>query len=152
ADRCARHGPHRRGVSGGDADQRADAVVHSQAAGDDRCSRDRRSVDAEGTGQLHARAVREYPEPHQLNPHGAPARMITLTTGQLEAWLAQLLWPFVRVSSCFMVAPAFGAIFVPARIRIVLAGAITVVIAPLVSAPAAITPFSATGLIVTIQQ
>jgi len=78
--------------------------------------------------------------------------MITLTTGQLDAWLAQLLWPFVRVSSCLMVAPAFGAMFVPARIRIVLAGAITLVIAPLVPSPAAIAPFSATGLIVTLQQ
>jgi flagellar biosynthesis protein FliR len=78
--------------------------------------------------------------------------MISLTTGQLEGWLAQLLWPFVRVSSCFMVAPAFGALFVPARIRIVLAGAITLVIAPLVPAPAAIAPFSAAGVIVTLQQ
>jgi len=78
--------------------------------------------------------------------------MISLTTGQLDAWLAQLLWPFIRVGSCFMVAPAFGAIFVPARIRIVLAGAITLVIAPLVPSPPGITPFSAAGLIVTLQQ
>jgi flagellar biosynthesis protein FliR len=78
--------------------------------------------------------------------------MITLTTGQLDAWLAQLLWPFIRIGSCFMVAPGFGAVFVPARIRIVLAGAITLVIAPLVPSPAAIAPFSAAGVIVTIQQ
>jgi flagellar biosynthetic protein FliR len=78
--------------------------------------------------------------------------MITLTTGQLETWLAQLLWPFIRVSSCFMVAPAFGALFIPARMRIALAGAITVVIAPLVSSPAGIAPFSAPGMIVTVQQ
>jgi flagellar biosynthesis protein FliR len=78
--------------------------------------------------------------------------MISLTTGQLEGWLAQLLWPFVRISSCFMVAPAFGAIFVPARIRIVLAGAITLIVAPLVPSPADIAPFSAAGAVVTIQQ
>jgi len=78
--------------------------------------------------------------------------MISLTTGQLDAWLAQLLWPFVRVSSCFMVAPAFGALFVPPRIRIVLAGAITLIIAPLVPSPAAIAPFSPAGIVVTIQQ
>lgn len=78
--------------------------------------------------------------------------MISLTTGQLDAWLAQLLWPFIRISSCFMVAPAFGAIFVPARIRIVLAGAVTFVIAPLIPTPADITPFSAAGVIVTLQQ
>jgi flagellar biosynthetic protein FliR len=78
--------------------------------------------------------------------------MIALTTGQLDAWLAQLLWPFIRIGSCFMVAPAFGALVVPARIRIVLAGAITLVIAPLVPSPAAIAPFSPAGIVVTIQQ
>jgi flagellar biosynthesis protein FliR len=78
--------------------------------------------------------------------------MISLTTGQLDAWLAQLLWPFVRISSCFMVAPAFGALFVPPRIRIVLAGAITLIIAPLVPSPGAIAPFSPAGIVVTIQQ
>src|SRR5215813_9325880 len=78
--------------------------------------------------------------------------MISLTTGQLESWLAQLLWPFVRIGACFMVAPAFGAVFVPARIRIVLAGAITLVVAPLVPSPAAIAPFSVAGVVVTVQQ
>lgn len=78
--------------------------------------------------------------------------MITVTSGQLETWLTQLLWPFLRIGACFMVAPAFGAQFVPARIRIVLAGAITVVIAPLLPAPLAIAPFSAAGLLVTVQQ
>jgi flagellar biosynthesis protein FliR len=78
--------------------------------------------------------------------------MITLTTGQLDAWLAQLLWPFIRITSCFLVAPAFSAVFVPARVRIVLAGAITMAVAPLIPSPAAIAPFSAAGMVVTIQQ
>jgi len=78
--------------------------------------------------------------------------MLTLTTGQLETWLAQVLWPFVRIGSCFMVAPAFGALFVPARIRIVLAGAIALVVAPLIPSPPAIAPFSPAGFIVTAQQ
>jgi flagellar biosynthetic protein FliR len=78
--------------------------------------------------------------------------MITLTTGQLDAWLAQLLWPFVRITSCFLVAPAFSAVFIPARIRIVLAGAITLIVAPLIPSPAAIAPFSPDGIVVTIQQ
>ena len=49
--------------------------------------------------------------------------MITLTTGQLEGWLSQLFWPFIRIGACFMVAPAFGALFIPPRMRLVLAGA-----------------------------
>lgn len=78
--------------------------------------------------------------------------MITLSTGQLEAWLSQLFWPFVRIGSCFMIAPAFGAVFVPPRMRIVLAAAVALLVAPLVTAPAGITPFSAAGIVVTIQQ
>ncbi len=77
--------------------------------------------------------------------------MITLTTGQLEGWLAQLFWPFVRIGACLMVAPAFAAIAVPARIRVVLAGSIALLVAPLLPPPA-IAPFSAQGLVVTVQQ
>jgi flagellar biosynthetic protein FliR len=78
--------------------------------------------------------------------------VITLTTGQLEGWLSQLFWPFVRIGACFMVAPAFSAMFIPARIRLVLAGAVALLIAPLVANPAGITPFSPAGIVVTIQQ
>jgi flagellar biosynthetic protein FliR len=78
--------------------------------------------------------------------------MISLTTGQLEGWLAQLLWPFMRVGACFMVAPAFGAQFIPPRIRIVLAGAVAMIISPLITTPAGISVFSATGMLVTVQQ
>ena len=78
--------------------------------------------------------------------------MISLTTGQLEGWLVQLLWPFIRVGACFMVAPAFGAQFIPPRIRIVLAGAVAMIISPLITMPTDITVFSATGILITLQQ
>jgi flagellar biosynthetic protein FliR len=78
--------------------------------------------------------------------------MITLTTGELEGWMAQLYWPFVRIGACLMIAPAFAAIAVPARIRVVLALSIALLVAPLVPAPPGITPFSAPGLVVTAQQ
>lgn len=78
--------------------------------------------------------------------------MITLTTGQLEAWLDQVLWPFIRVGSCLMVAPVFGGQNVPARIRIVLAGAIALILAPVISIPPQLAAFSLEGLVVTAQQ
>jgi flagellar biosynthesis protein FliR len=78
--------------------------------------------------------------------------MINITTGQLETWLAQFFWPFVRIGSCLMVAPLFSAQAVPVRIRVVLAGAITLLVAPLVPAPAGISPFSIEGLLITAQQ
>ena len=78
--------------------------------------------------------------------------MLHLTPHQLEDWLALLYWPFVRVGSCLMVAPAFGAESVPARVRIVLAGAITLLIAPLLPAGPPVAAFSAAGCVITAQQ
>ena len=77
--------------------------------------------------------------------------MLNLTSGQLEAWLVQYFFPFVRIGACFMAAPVFAARFVPARVRLLLAAAITIIVAPLLPA-ANITPFSLEGVIVTIQQ
>jgi flagellar biosynthetic protein FliR len=76
---------------------------------------------------------------------------IALSTGQLEAWVAQGFFPFVRVGACLMVAPVFGARFVPARTRILLAAALTALVIPLVPAPG-IAPFSPQGMVVVVQQ
>ena len=78
--------------------------------------------------------------------------MINITTGQLDHWIAQLFWPFARIGACFMVAPAFGATFVPPRVRLVIAGGVALIIAPLVPEPADVLPFSGPGFIITVQQ
>jgi flagellar biosynthetic protein FliR len=78
--------------------------------------------------------------------------MINLTTGQLEAWIDQFLWPFIRVGSCLMVAPVFSGQTVPVRIRIVLAGAIALILAPTIIIPPQLSAFSIEGLMVTAQQ
>ena len=77
--------------------------------------------------------------------------MITVTAKQLDGWLLELFWPFVRIGSCFMVAPAFGAVSVPVRVRIILAGAVALLVAPLVAVPD-VTPFSAAGVVISVQQ
>jgi flagellar biosynthetic protein FliR len=74
-----------------------------------------------------------------------------LTFSQLEAWMVQYYWPFIRIGACFMFAPLFGANFVPPRVRLLLAGAITFLVAPLLPTPQ-IMPFSIAGLLVTVQQ
>ena len=76
---------------------------------------------------------------------------IDLTTGQLEAYVAQGFFPFARIGACLMVAPMFGARFVPTRLRVVLAAAITALVIPLLPAPG-IAPFSPQGFIVVAQQ
>jgi flagellar biosynthesis protein FliR len=78
--------------------------------------------------------------------------MINLSANQLQEWVAQLFWPFVRIGSCFMVVPVFGADTVPARVRVVLAGAITLLVAPLLPAAPEVSAFSAAGSLITVQQ
>jgi flagellar biosynthetic protein FliR len=46
--------------------------------------------------------------------------------------LASSVWPFFRIAGVIMVAPVFGARLVPMRVRLALAVAATVVVAPLV--------------------
>jgi flagellar biosynthesis protein FliR len=78
--------------------------------------------------------------------------MITLNPEQIEHWLLQLFWPFVRVGACFMVAPLFGAAMVPARVRVVLAAAVAALVAPLLPLLPAVSPLSAEGVLITMQQ
>ena len=65
--------------------------------------------------------------------------------------MAQGFFPFARVGACLMVAPMFGARFVPVRSRVVLAVAITALVAPLTPATG-LAPFSAQGMMVVVQQ
>jgi flagellar biosynthetic protein FliR len=70
---------------------------------------------------------------------------------QVQALLAALFWPFVRIGACLMVAPVFGAHYVPRRIRLVLAGGIALLIAPLTAHPTTAL-LSGDGITITFQQ
>jgi len=78
--------------------------------------------------------------------------MVTLTVMQWQQWLAQYSWPFIRIAACLMVAPIFGARVVPHRARLLLAVALSVMVAPIVAVPADVEVFSGTGLVIAIQQ
>lgn len=77
--------------------------------------------------------------------------MIAIAPGQIEGWVADALYPFLRIGACFMVAPVFGARFVPARVRILLAAALTVLVVPLLP-PAAVRPLSLEGALLAVNQ
>lgn len=78
--------------------------------------------------------------------------MLTFDMAQLQPWLGALFWPFVRIGACLMVAPVFGSSYVPARLRIVLAAAVTLLVSPLLPPPSDTPLLSATGIAVTVQQ
>ena len=78
--------------------------------------------------------------------------MLTITSSMLSEWIGLYFWPFVRIGACLMVAPVFGAKTVPRRVRVVIAAAITVLLAPMIASPKNVELFSDVALIILVQQ
>lgn len=75
--------------------------------------------------------------------------MLHLTTEQLALWIGGFFWPFVRVSAMMLAAPVFGARTLPVRIRVMMALAVSVLVAPLLPPVPAVDPvsFAAAGIL-----
>ncbi len=78
--------------------------------------------------------------------------MLDLDLDALLAGLQSHAWVFLRVSGMLLVAPVLGARVVPRRAKLVLAVALTYLLAPLVPPAAPIDPLSAAGLLTAVQQ
>jgi flagellar biosynthesis protein FliR len=78
--------------------------------------------------------------------------MLTITTVQLNAWLAGMMWPFIRILGLMIAAPLFGNQRFPVRMRVGLALLITVVVAPTLPPLPDIAPDSPAGLGIFMQQ
>ena len=66
--------------------------------------------------------------------------------------LAIYLWPFVRITAFLMVMPLIGGSFVPTRVRLLLAVALTAVLAPVIPTMPSLDVLSAAGLVTMIQE
>jgi flagellar biosynthetic protein FliR len=77
--------------------------------------------------------------------------MITLTSAQIDAWIAAFVWPFVRILALLGTAPILHDQTVAARVKIGLAIAITILVAPTLPAPA-VRLGSGDALFVLVQQ
>lgn len=76
-----------------------------------------------------------------------------ISGADITAWVGSYLWPMFRVGGLVMTAPVFGSKPIPVRIRLVLAIAISLVIAPVVSpAVPRIDALSPDAILITIQQ
>jgi flagellar biosynthetic protein FliR len=78
--------------------------------------------------------------------------MITLTSGQLNAWLALLAWPLARILALIASAPITGNQQFPLTAKIGLAVLLTMLVAPTLPAPAALDPASAAGFMLLIRE
>jgi flagellar biosynthetic protein FliR len=78
--------------------------------------------------------------------------MITLTSVELNTWIASILWPLTRIIGVISVAPLFGNVSVPARVKICLGILLALIVAPTVPAIPATEPMSLPGLLILAQQ
>lgn len=71
---------------------------------------------------------------------------------QLLTTISHLFWPFIRVSSLFLVLPVISSRYVPARIRLLLSVVVTASIAPVIKPIAFVDPISFAGLLMIAKQ
>ncbi|MGR8918588.1 MAG: flagellar biosynthetic protein FliR [Gammaproteobacteria bacterium] len=74
------------------------------------------------------------------------------TDAEILAWLGDWMWPFIRVSGFLLTAPIISTRTVPARVRAVLAIALSVVLVPVAAPGRVIDPLDAEGLLTAMQQ
>lgn len=75
-----------------------------------------------------------------------------ITFTQIDAWMAAFLWPFCRIGGLLMSMSITGTRSVSARIRLVLALLITVVVAPSIPALPEVSLFSLASLVIVAQE
>lgn len=78
--------------------------------------------------------------------------MITVTSAEINIWIASFLWPLTRIMGLITIAPLFGNASVPARLKIALGVMLALIVAPTVPALPAMDPMSLTGLLILTQQ
>lgn len=78
--------------------------------------------------------------------------MVSLSSTQLNAWVAMFMWPLARVLGLFATAPVFSNAAIPARTKLALGLAITFVVAPGAGPMPDIAPGSGAGLLVLVGQ
>jgi len=78
--------------------------------------------------------------------------MFSLTEGEIVQMVGQYFWPLARISGLFMAMPIIGTRLVSARIRILLAVFVTLLVAPLLPNLPVVDPLSISSLIIVTQQ
>jgi flagellar biosynthesis protein FliR len=74
------------------------------------------------------------------------------TEAQMSQWLADFLWPLMRISAMLMAAPIFSVRQIPARFRILLALLITLLVQPVLPASPVVAVVSTDALLIALQQ
>ena len=78
--------------------------------------------------------------------------MITLSSADINVWIAGLLWPLTRILGLLAASPLFGNNAVPATVKVMLGVLLAMIVAPAVPALPAADPLSLAGLLILAQE
>lgn len=78
--------------------------------------------------------------------------MVEVTFAQLHGWLVAFFWPFARIAALMLSAPLWGHESVPRQAKIAAAGAVAVVIAPVLPPMPDVPLFSWAGFGLLVEQ
>jgi len=78
--------------------------------------------------------------------------MLTLTSAELNTWMAALLWPLTRILGVIIAAPVFGNAAVPVSQKVSLGVLLATIIAPAIPALPAADPMSMAGFLILVQE
>jgi flagellar biosynthetic protein FliR len=78
--------------------------------------------------------------------------MISVTSAQLNIWIAAYLWPMTRILGLMALAPLYNNGNIPARVKVGLSFMLAMIVAPSVPAVPAMDPMSLSGLLILTQQ
>lgn len=78
--------------------------------------------------------------------------MITLSTADINTWIAALLWPLTRILGLIATSPVLGHSSVPVTVRVMLGVLLASIVAPVIPALPAADPMSYAGLLIVVQE
>jgi flagellar biosynthesis protein FliR len=77
---------------------------------------------------------------------------VTLNAADVSMWVSRLWWPMLRVGGFVLAAPIASETTIPGLVKIVMSLSLAFLMAPLVQVPAALSIFSAAGLLAAVQE
>jgi flagellar biosynthetic protein FliR len=78
--------------------------------------------------------------------------VISITSAQLDAWLAALIFPLTRILAMIASSPILGNKQIPARVKLGLSVLITIIVTPTIGEMPSVAVGSPQGLLIMIQQ
>lgn len=78
--------------------------------------------------------------------------MISLSSAQLDAWIAAFVYPLTRILAVIATAPLWSSAGIPRRIRLILGLAIAIGLMPILPPMPAVSPVSGLGIAILAEQ